>query len=55
MTAPIFLPYPPARHLPADYPDRFIGSQITWLNDPEVAAAEIRVTPPAPPARGPAP
>ena len=24
------------------YPNRFIGSQITWLNDPDVAAQEIR-------------
>jgi predicted TIM-barrel fold metal-dependent hydrolase len=24
------------------YPDRLIGSQITWLNDPELAAREIR-------------
>jgi len=24
------------------YPDRFLGSQITWLNDPELAAREIR-------------
>jgi predicted TIM-barrel fold metal-dependent hydrolase len=24
------------------YPDRLLGSQITWLNDPELAAREIR-------------